>query len=163
MSIPIGVVNLAERHGGHAVTREIYEAMVGGVRDTSIASPPAFHARADDVHLLGTSGTVTTIAGVHLELKRYERRYIDGCWMADESDSSVIERLLDMTTRSASPIPASAPSAPIWCWPAAPSSKRSAAPFRARGVRVADRGLREGMLVQMMRADNVWHRAGVPQ
>ena len=35
-------------------------------------------------HLLGTSGTVTTIAGVHLDLKRYDRRRVDGCWMSDE-------------------------------------------------------------------------------
>ena len=37
--------------------------------------------RIDRIHMLGTSGTVTTIAGVYLELKRYERRRVDGCWM----------------------------------------------------------------------------------
>ena len=35
------------------------------------------------MHLLGTSGTVTTLAGVHLNLKRYDRRRIDGIWMSD--------------------------------------------------------------------------------
>ena len=35
------------------------------------------------IHLLGTSGTVTTIAGVHLDLPRYDRRRVDGCWMSD--------------------------------------------------------------------------------
>ena len=33
------------------------------------------------MHLLGTSGTVTTIAGLYLRLKRYDRRQVDGCWM----------------------------------------------------------------------------------
>ena len=37
------------------------------------------------MHLLGTSGTVTTIAGVHLELQRYDRRRVDGCWMTDDA------------------------------------------------------------------------------
>ena len=37
----------------------------------------------DTTHLLGTSGTVTTIAGVHLRLRRYDRRQVDGCWMTD--------------------------------------------------------------------------------
>ena len=49
---------------------------------------------AGQAHLLGTSGTVTTIAGVHLELRRYERRRVDGCWMVDDEVTRVIERLL---------------------------------------------------------------------
>ena len=52
---------------------------------------------AGQVHLLGTSGTVTTIAGVHLELRRYERRRVDGCWMVDDEVTRVIERLLAMS------------------------------------------------------------------
>ena len=36
-----------------------------------------------DMHMLGTSGTVTTLAGVHLNLARYDRRRIDGIWMND--------------------------------------------------------------------------------
>ena len=34
-----------------------------------------------NTHLLGTSGTVTTLAGVHLGLPRYDRRQVDGCWL----------------------------------------------------------------------------------
>ena len=33
------------------------------------------------VHLIGTSGTVTTLAGLHLGLERYERQKVDGLWM----------------------------------------------------------------------------------
>src|SRR5262245_13126642 len=72
VSIPIGVVTLAERHGGHAVSREIYEAMIAEVafyvqRFVAEYGRPSM----DHVHMLGTSGTVTTIAGVFLDLKRY--------------------------------------------------------------------------------------------
>ncbi len=164
MSIPIGVVNLSERHGGVAVTRAIYENMiseVGAYVDRFAAEHPM--RGLSNVHLLGTSGTVTTIAGVHLELKRYERRYIDGCWMADEQISSVIGRLLDMTyeERVANPCIGPERADLVLAGCAILDAIRRA--FPCERVRVADRGLREGMLVQMMRADSVWSRAGIPQ
>ena len=46
-------------------------------------SPPSTARDLRDMHLLGTSGTVTTLAGVHLNLPRYDRRRIDGVWMND--------------------------------------------------------------------------------
>ncbi len=162
MSIPIGVVNLAERHGGHAVTRDIYEAMVAEVAEYVDRFAATHSMRGlEEAHLLGTSGTVTTIAGVHLELKRYERRYIDGCWMTDEQISGVIDRLLVMSyeDRVANPCIGSERADLVLAGCAILEAIRRA--FPCPRVRVADRGLREGMLVQMMRADNVWHRAGV--
>ena len=51
-----------------------------GASRPSIAPGSIFAA----THLLGTSGTVTTIAGLHLRLQRYDRRQVDGCWMIDE-------------------------------------------------------------------------------
>ncbi len=165
MSIPIGVVNLAERHGGVAVTRDVYEKMISEVSeyvDRFAAEHPM--RGLDDVHLLGTSGTVTTIAGVHLALKRYERRYIDGCWMTDDQISSVIEQLLDMSyeQRVANPCIGSERADLVLAGCAILEAIRRA--FPCKRVRVADRGLREGMLVQMMRADNVWRRSnGAPR
>jgi exopolyphosphatase/guanosine-5'-triphosphate,3'-diphosphate pyrophosphatase len=162
MSIPIGVVNLAERHGGHAVTRDIYEAMVAEVAEYVDRFAATHSMRGlEEAHLLGTSGTVTTIAGVHLELKRYERRYIDGCWMTDEQITGVIDRLLVMSyeDRVANPCIGSERADLVLAGCAILEAIRRA--FPCPRVRVADRGLREGMLVQMMRADNVWHRAGV--
>ena len=45
-------------------------------------------------HLLGTSGTVTTLAGVHLDLERYDRRRVDGLWMDRDSVDRMVEKLL---------------------------------------------------------------------
>ena len=161
MSIPLGVVTLAERHGGVAVTREVYEAMVGEVARSITRFAGEHHMRGlDSIHLLGTSGTVTTIAGVHLELKRYERRYIDGCWMTNDQISIVIERLLGMSyaERVANPCIGAERADLVLAGCAILEAIRRA--FPCGRVRVADRGLREGMLVQMMRADGVWDRAG---
>jgi exopolyphosphatase/guanosine-5'-triphosphate,3'-diphosphate pyrophosphatase len=86
-SLPVGVVTLAERHGGHRVTREIYAAMTAEVA-AFVDDFVAKHGRlaGEHEHLLGTSGTVTTIAGVHLELRRYERRLLDGGRGGDARD-----------------------------------------------------------------------------
>ena len=156
-SMPVGVVTLAERHGGHEVTREVYEAMV-----TEVAGHLAPFVAANDfpavdrMHLLGTSGTVTTIAGVHLELRRYDRRRVDGCWMTDDQATAVVERLIDMSyeERVANPCIGSERADLVLAGCAILEAIRRE--FPCRRVRVADRGLREGMLVQMMRADGVW-------
>ena len=108
------------------------------------------------VHLLGTSGTVTTIAGVHLDLRRYDRRRVDGCWMDDDEVDAVIERLLAMSyeERVANPCIGAERADLVLAGCAILEAIRAA--FPCRRLRVADRGLREGMLVQMMRDDGVW-------
>jgi exopolyphosphatase / guanosine-5'-triphosphate,3'-diphosphate pyrophosphatase len=157
VSLPVGVVTLAERHGGHAVTPEIYATMIAEVA-ALIERFVAEHGGVGSgrVHLLGTSGTVTTIAGVHLELRRYERRRVDGCWMANEEATRVIERLLAMTyeDRVANPCIGAERADLVLAGCAILDAIRDA--FPCQRLRVADRGLREGMLVQMMREDGVW-------
>jgi exopolyphosphatase/guanosine-5'-triphosphate,3'-diphosphate pyrophosphatase len=157
VSLPLGVVTLAERHGGHAVTPEIYAAMIAEVSahvDRFLAEHGALGS--DRVHLLGTSGTVTTIAGVHLELRRYERRRVDGCWMGDDEVTRVIERLLTWSyeDRVANACIGAERADLVLAGCAILDAIRRA--FPCQRLRVADRGLREGMLVQMMREDGVW-------
>ncbi|HVX99633.1 MAG TPA: Ppx/GppA phosphatase family protein [Pseudorhodoplanes sp.] len=157
ISLPVGVVTLAERHGGIAVDRSIFEAMVeevaGHIRP--FAAQVGSHD-PDRVHLLGTSGTVTTIAGVHLSLRRYDRRRVDGCWMTEREVTNVIERLLAMNyeERVANPCIGTERADLVLAGCAILEAIRRA--FPCRRLRVADRGLREGMLVQMMRRDGAW-------
>jgi exopolyphosphatase/guanosine-5'-triphosphate,3'-diphosphate pyrophosphatase len=156
ISLPHGVVTLAERHGGISVTPESYEAMVAEV---SALMAPFVRQHGGDVrglHMLGTSGTVTTIAGVHLDLKRYDRNRVDGCWMSETEISAVIERLLAMSyqERIASPCIGAERADLVLAGCAILDAIRRA--FPTPRLRVADRGLREGMLVQMMRDDGVW-------
>jgi exopolyphosphatase / guanosine-5'-triphosphate,3'-diphosphate pyrophosphatase len=159
ISLPLGVVTLAERHGGHVVTPEIYAAMIAEVT-AFVSRFGAEHGgrSAGHLHLLGTSGTVTTIAGVHLELRRYERRRVDGCWMANDEATRVIERLLAMSyeDRVANPCIGAERADLVLAGCAILDAIRAV--FPCRRLRVADRGLREGMLVQMMREDGVWDK-----
>ena len=157
ISVPHGVVTLAERHGGITVTRESYEAMVSEVA-ALIAPFVREHAieATTGIHMLGTSGTVTTIAGVHLNLRRYDRNRVDGCWMSAPQINAVIERLLAMSyeDRVASPCIGAERADLVLAGCAILEAIRRA--FPCPRLRVADRGLREGMLVQMMREDGAW-------
>jgi exopolyphosphatase/guanosine-5'-triphosphate,3'-diphosphate pyrophosphatase len=157
VSLPLGVVTLAERHGGIEVTRATFEAMVAEVL-TQLAPFAAQNEGHDPrrFHLLGTSGTVTTIAGVHLGLRRYDRRRVDGCWMSEAEVTGVIERLLAMSyeERVANACIGAERADLVLAGCAILEAIRRV--FPCTRLRVADRGLREGMLVQMMRADGVW-------
>jgi exopolyphosphatase/guanosine-5'-triphosphate,3'-diphosphate pyrophosphatase len=157
ISLPHGVVTLAERHGGFTVTRESYERMVLEVAE--IVAPFAREHGGEGlrgIHMLGTSGTVTTIAGVHLNLKRYDRNRVDGCWMSAQEINNVVDRLLTMSyeDRVASPCIGAERADLVLAGCAILEAIRRA--FPCPRLRVADRGLREGILVQMMREDGVW-------
>lgn len=153
MSIPLGVVTLAERFGGRDVTRESYARMVAEIAQ-HIAPFAAEHGQdLRDMHLLGTSGTVTTLAGIHLKLVRYDRRRIDGVWMNDTDISATIAKLLGMSyqERASNNCISVERADLVLAGCAILDAIRDAFPLPR--LRVADRGLREGMLVEMMRED----------
>jgi len=161
-SLPVGVVTLAERHGGEHVTPEIFAAMTEEVAQMLDAFPAraaiAAVTRGRGFHMLGTSGTVTTVAGVHLGLKRYDRRRVDGLWMRDDEVSDVVERLVSLTydERVANPCIGVDRADLVLAGCAILEAIRDA--FPAPRLRVADRGLREGILVELMRADGTLGR-----
>ena len=108
-----------------------------------------------DMHMLGTSGTVTTLAGIHLNLARYDRRRIDGIWMNDADLSATVARLLGMSyqERANNNCISIERADLVLAGCAILDAIRNAFPLPR--LRVADRGLREGMLVEMMREDGV--------
>ena len=154
MSIPLGVVTLAEHFGGRDVTRAILCAD-GARRSRNMwrRSPPSTARILRDMHMLGTSGTVTTLAGVHLNLARYDRRRIDGIWMSDADITATIQRLLGMSyqERADNNCISVERADLVLAGCAILDAIREAFPLPR--LRVADRGLREGMLVEMMRED----------
>jgi exopolyphosphatase/guanosine-5'-triphosphate,3'-diphosphate pyrophosphatase len=161
-SLPAGVVTLAERYDCRFVDAETFEAMVEHV--TALLAPfEAGHRLRQRIagkrtQLLGTSGTVTTVAGIHLGLPRYDRRRVDGCWLDVGEARAVTARLLasSYAERVAQPCigreradlvlaGCAILEAVLRTWPCC-------------RLRVADRGLREGILATLMAEDGV-HRA----
>jgi exopolyphosphatase/guanosine-5'-triphosphate,3'-diphosphate pyrophosphatase len=158
-SLPLGVVTLAERYGGTEVSAETYEAMVQQVARFVEKFAVDYPCDRNGFHMLGTSGTVTTIAGVFLRLKRYDRRRVDGCWLSDEEISRVVAELMAMSfdERAANPCIGAERADLVLAGCAILDAIRRSYPCPR--LRVADRGLREGMLVEMMREDGVWDEA----
>jgi exopolyphosphatase/guanosine-5'-triphosphate,3'-diphosphate pyrophosphatase len=161
-SLAVGVVTLAERYGGRRVTSDIFEDMVDEVsgRLLPFALKAGAAAGSPNFHLLGTSGTVTTVGGIHLGLERYDRRRVDGMWMRDDEISAVIDRLLEtnIDQRAQNPCIGRDRADLVLAGCAILEAIRRA--FPAPYLRIADRGLREGILMSMMREDKVWTRRG---
>jgi exopolyphosphatase/guanosine-5'-triphosphate,3'-diphosphate pyrophosphatase len=163
MSLPVGVVTLAERHGGgNEVTEEIFEAMVRDVEPMLDAFPErdALKKACGRVHMLGTSGTVTTLAGVHMDLPRYDRRRVDGTWLSDLQIATVVGKLRGMSydERVANPCIGRERADLVLAGCAILEAFRRV--FPCTRLRVADRGLREGILIELMRADGLWRGNG---
>jgi exopolyphosphatase / guanosine-5'-triphosphate,3'-diphosphate pyrophosphatase len=154
-SIPLGVVTLAERFGGHDITPESYASMVQEVAAHIAAFATTHGVDLYGMHLLGTSGTVTTIGGIHLKLARYDRRKVDGIWMNDIEITQAIARLcgMDYRGRVANGCIGAERADLVLAGCAILDAIRQGFPLPK--LRVADRGLREGMLVEMMREDGV--------
>ena len=160
-SLPVGVVTLSERHGGRDVSPVVFEAMVTEVEGMlgRFDCPPLDTLSAtDDFYLIGTSGTVTTLAGVHLDLPRYDRRRVDGLWLSNAEVSEMQARLLswDFAGRASNPCigPDRADLVLAGCAILEAIRRR----WPSKRMRVADRGLREGVLTDMMADDGVWRR-----
>lgn len=157
-TMPMGVVTLSERFPepeGEAARSEWYEAMKAHVRSHMKAPKGARRLRpvfeAGKAHLVGTSGTVTSVAGVHLDLERYERARVDGLWLNSEDAHVVCQRLASkdaagraeegcIGTERADLVVAGCAilEAVMEAWP-------------TERMRVGDRGLREGLLLNLMR------------
>jgi exopolyphosphatase/guanosine-5'-triphosphate,3'-diphosphate pyrophosphatase len=163
ISLPVGVVNLAERHGGVHVTPDIFEAMIEDAAEHlaafNLANNLTEAIASGRVHMLGTSGTVTTLAGVHLGLKRYDRRRVDGTWLEDGDVSRMIDQLRDMPYEARVDNPCIGADRADLVLAGCAILEAIRRRWSCSRLRVADRGLREGILTELMAADGVWsHR-----
>jgi len=163
-SLAAGVVTISERFGGGV---EVTEASFQAMRNYLRPMLAEFAAKVSGAtgrapvpsHLLGTSGTVTTIAGVQLGLARYDRSRVDGCWLGSRDIGTVTERLLGFSyeQRAANPCIGRERADLVLAGCAILEEIRLA--FPAERIRVADRGLREGILTQLMKRDGTYGRA----
>ncbi|MEK4034982.1 Ppx/GppA phosphatase family protein [Methylocystis sp. IM3] len=156
-SLELGVVTLAEHFGGRVVDARTFAAMKNYAREALLhfVDETAEIARCSRFHLLGTSGTVTTLAGVHLGLERYDRWRVDGLWMSDAEATRAIDRLraMDFEERVANGCIGPQRADLVLAGCAIFEAIREM--FPAARTRIADRGLREGMLLELMEADGV--------
>jgi len=155
-SMRLGVVSIAETFGGVDVDAERYRAMVDHVDKamaTFVDRAAAHHRPCRRFHLLGTSGTVTTVAGVHLKLPRYERRAVDGLWLDEAAVEAATATMRAMSYAERVAHPCIGQERADLVLPGLAIFDAIRARFPAARLRVGDRGLREGMLAQLMQED----------
>jgi exopolyphosphatase/guanosine-5'-triphosphate,3'-diphosphate pyrophosphatase len=155
LSINIGVVTLAERFPeGEKATEAWFRDMVEAVK----AEVGAFH-RADELkpvfeadggHLIGTSGAITSLAGLHLDLPRYDRSRVDGIWMKRADCETAAGRLLAQSAAERAEQPCIGPDRADLVLAGAAILQAVQELWPCERVRVADRGLREGILLSLM-------------
>ncbi len=162
ISLPVGVVTLAEKYGGIDVDQSLYDLMVAEVSALLKPFVQGLDRRqfGRNFHLLGTSGTVTTVAAMHLKLPRYDRRQVDGLWMQTAEAARVIRDLMEtpFDQRAANPCIGEDRADLVLAGCAIYEAVAKA--FPAERMRIADRGLREGILMQMMMRNGVWMPQG---
>ena len=153
VSMPFGVVSLAEKWGGRDLSEETYADLVKSLRAhiAEIGDPAGMgdlFARGG-AHYLGTSGTITSVAGVHLGLAQYRRDQVDGLWLHADEVRAVAAKLRAMSfaERAAEPCIGEARADLVVCGCAILDALLMEWP--AEKVRVADRGLREGVLADL--------------
>jgi len=157
MSVPLGVVTLAERHPEPEASGEAwYEAMVA---DMACALSAGTFDDAEfrrlyssgKGHLVGTSGAITSLAGVHLNLRRYQRDLVDGLWMTRAECDAAAKRLKAMGPKGRAAESCIGPDRADLVLAGAAILDAVQRAWPSERVRVADRGLREGLLLEQMR------------
>jgi exopolyphosphatase/guanosine-5'-triphosphate,3'-diphosphate pyrophosphatase len=156
-SLPVGVVTLAERFGEAGFDPDGFDAMV----DDVVARLQSFEAvhcigreiRDGGVQLLGTSGTVTTLAGVALGLARYRRPLVDGTVLTAEAAHAALASLRELGRAGLEAHPCVGRERVEFVLPGCAVFAALVRMWPAPRVTVADRGLREGMLLRMIRSD----------
>jgi exopolyphosphatase/guanosine-5'-triphosphate,3'-diphosphate pyrophosphatase len=157
VSLPVGVVTLADRFGSAGFDPEGFAAMVEDVKARLVPFEQVHRIgqeiRQGGVRLLGTSGTVTTLAGIVLALKHYSRPAVDGVVLSREAASGAIEELRAMGRAGLMVHPCVGPDRADFVLPGCAIFAAIQSLWAVPEVMVADRGLREGLLMRLIRAD----------
>ena len=104
----------------------------------------------DDGYLIGTSGTVTCLAGVHLKLDRYRRDKVDGSWLSRDEGRATMDQLRHLGVAGRAKLPTIGEERAPLMLAGCAIMEAVWEVFDAHKLRVADRGLREGILLSMM-------------
>lgn len=153
VSLPIGVVNLTERNGGHDFSRAAYEDTVAEIEDMLAPFEQRHgireHIESGQAQMLGTAGTVTTIAGVTMGLKRYNRTLVDGSYLKLDAVHTVSRNLAASSYHQRAAHPSIGRSRADLVVAGCAVLEAVCNTWPAARMRVADRGVREGILLHL--------------
>ncbi len=153
-SMPCGVVALTERHGKNDFSMDEYQGVVSEVMGLLEPFNARFgiaeQIRAGRVQMLGTAGTVTTIAGVNMSLPRYNRSRVDGSWLGFDAVQRISRDLADTSYEERAAHPCIGHNRADLVVAGCAVLEAVCRTWPAGRLRVADRGVREGILSVMV-------------
>ena len=164
-SLPHGVVNLAERFGRNLMAPVDYTRIIDLI-DAELAPFDADNGISEAVgrgrvQMLGTSGTVTTLGGLHLDLPRYDRSMVDGLVLEFDRIADITARLVAMDYAALLALPCIGRGRADLMVAGCAILEAICRRWPVGRLCAADRGIREGLLLAMM-ADDARPSAGRP-
>lgn len=153
-SLPLGVVTLTEQVPEHADRAAWYLDMKDKVREaiTNAKCQDRFTKvfASGAGHIIGTSGTITSLAAVHLNLPYYQRDKVDGLWMDTDHATTIAREMGHRTPEERAAFPSIGTDRATLLVAGCAIMDVLCEMWPAKKIRVADRGLREGILMGLM-------------
>ena len=168
ISVPWGVVNLTEQFGnkGHAPGPAAYNEMIASVSQQlqPFYEQQAIYQAVENrrVQFLGTSGTVTTLASLHFKLPRYDRNRIDGAWVKPNDMLGLAKQVASMSHEERVLQPSIGHDRADLVVAGCAILEAILDVPGIRSLRVADRGIREGILRGLMQEDGLFASESSP-
>ena len=157
--MPWGVVSLADAYGDATLDSVEYAEMkamlAGHLAAFEDRAKVSHRVREGRLCMLGTSGTVTTLASLHLKLPFYDRRQVDGCWVPSSSLRTLSQELFGLTVEQRAALPCIGPERADLMLAGCAIIEAILEFWPVQQVRVADRGIREGILRVLMQRDGI--------
>lgn len=159
ISVPLGVATLMQRYSDVQEDGAKFALMACHFEEALEGFSPykdlVDSAILSKLQVIGTSGTVTTLGAMHLGLRRYDRNKVDGLRMRAQDVNAVIDRFLVLGPEGRRREPGIGNDRADLIMSGSAILQTLLRIWPTESVRVADRGLREGMLFSMMNADGV--------
>ena len=155
LSLPYGVMNMSEQFGGPSYTEMYFEEIV--LKICSLLAPLeqtngiATRIWRDNVQMLSTSGTVTTLAAIHLNLPHYDRSKVDGLKLSISDIRGATQTLMKMSHAERAAHPCIGSARTDFILSGCAIFEAIARTFPIDSITIADRGVREGIIVSLMR------------
>jgi exopolyphosphatase / guanosine-5'-triphosphate,3'-diphosphate pyrophosphatase len=159
LSLPYGVMNISEQFGGAAYTEmyfeEIVEKICSLLRPMDEANQISPRIWRERVQMLSTSGTVTTLAAIHLDLPAYDRAKIDGLKLSISDIRAATKKLMAMKPSARAAHPCIGTARTEFILSGCAIFEAIVRTFPIDEITIADRGVREGIIVSLMREKQV--------
>ncbi len=155
LSLPYGVMNMSEQFGGAAYTEmyfeEIVEKICAMMRPLDEANQISAKIWREGVQMLSTSGTVTTLAAIHLDLPKYDRAKVDGLKLSISDIRAATKKLMAMSPSQRALHPCIGSARTDFILSGCAIFEAIVRTFPIDKITIADRGVREGIIVSLMR------------